>query len=256
MKKIAVVLIAMSILVGALVMFAGHAYVLPVLMYHSIDNNDDETKLSVSPESFERQMKFLHDHKYNVVGPEKVAAYLEKREPIPPRTVAITFDDGFYNNYKYAYPVLKRYGLPATIFMITDNIGKEGFLGWDQLKEMSDSGLITIGSHTMSHCWLPDADDKKLPEELKGSRRVLEDGLGKKVVSLCYPLGAHDKRVEDAAREAGYTVSFATNPGLREPSDNALAVKRVRISRTSDNLFVFWVETSGYYTWVKERRDD
>lgn len=255
MKKIAVVLVTMSILAVALAMFARHVYVLPVLMYHSINQNENTTKLSVSPEGFEKQMKFLHDFKYNVVGPEKIAAYLNKEERIPPRTVAITFDDGFYNNYKYAYPILKKYGLPATIFVITDKIGEDGFLNWDQLREMADSGLITIGSHTMSHCWLPDANDARLAEELSGSKRALEEGLGKKVEYLCYPLGAHDDRVEEASRNAGYRVCFATNPGPGKPSDNVFAVKRIRVSRTSNNLLVFWFESSGYYTWVKEHRD-
>ena len=240
----------------AVAVFARHAYVVPVLMYHAIDYNDKVSKLSVSPESFERQMKFLHDRKYNVVGLDKIVSYLEKKERMPARTVAITFDDGFYNNYRYAYSVLKKYGLPATIFVITDKIGKKGFLGWDEIKEMSDSGLITIGSHTMSHCWLPDADDRKLPKELTGSKNILEKRLGRKADFICYPLGAHDKRVETAVKEAGYRGGFATNPGRFEPSDDVFAIKRIRISRSSDNLFVFWVESSGYYTWIKEHRDD
>ncbi|MBN1526731.1 MAG: glycosyltransferase [Candidatus Omnitrophica bacterium] len=237
-------------------LFLKNAYVLPVLMYHYIDNNARLTKLSVAPKSFEKQMEYLYRNRYNVVGPDKVIDYLEKKERIPPRTVAITFDDGAYNNYKYAYPVLKKYKFPAAIFMITSKIGERGWLGWKDLKEMSDSGLITIGSHTKGHVWLPDLGTAGVKKELEESKRILEEGLGKKVDYFCYPLGAYNERIKKLVKEAGYRGAFGTNPGIHEPNDDVYAIKRVRISRTSDDLRVFWVETSGYYTWIKERRDD
>ena len=258
MKKTYLILITAFVLIamGTAVFFLRAAYVVPVLMYHSIDNNDKATKLSVSPESFERQMRFLSTRHYNVVGLDKVASYIQNNEKVPPRTVSITFDDGIYNNYQYAYPVLKKYGIPATIFVITNKIGQPGYLGWRELREMSDSGVITIGSHTISHLWLPAMGTKDLNYELRASKDLLEKNLGKKVSTFCYPIGAHDERVERTAREAGYACAVATNPGHSAPSDDIYAIKRIKISRTSDNLFVFWIETSGYYTWIKEHRDD
>lgn len=231
------------------------AYVVPVLMYHSIDHNDKVSKLSVSPEAFEAQMKFLHDRGYNVVGLDKVALYLQKKEPVPPRTVAITFDDGFYNNYEYAYPVLKRYGIPATIFVITSKIGQPGWVGWNDIEEMSASGLITIGSHTKSHLWLLSLNSRDALQELVDSKRILEARIGKAVDFLCYPIGAYDDRLIRLAKEAGYKAAVATNPGKLKPADEIYAIKRVRISRSSDNLLAFWLEASGYYTFIKEHRD-
>ena len=259
MKKrisiIAIIVIAAASFAGALFYIKG-AYVVPVLMYHSIDNNDHTTKLSVSPESFARQMEFLRKNRYNVVGLEKIAAYIQNKERMAPRTLAITFDDGYMNNYDYAYPALKKNKIPATIFVITDKIGRPGWLGWKELKEMSDSGLINIGSHTSSHAWLPSADDNVLKYELEDSKKVLEERLGKKVDFLCYPLGAHDERVKKAARDAGYSCAVATDPGKFRSNNDIFAIKRVRISRTSDNLIVFWIKTCGWYTWIKEHRDD
>lgn len=256
-RRISIALIAVlaALGIGAGV-FLKTAYVVPVAMYHSIDYRDKETKLSVRPESFARQMEYLHKHRYNVVGLDTIAAYLEKKEPVPPRTLAITFDDGFYNNYQYAFPVLRKYRIPATIFVIVGKIGTPGYVGWKELKEMSDSGLVTIGSHTMSHLWLPAMGTKQLTYELKASKEALEQGLGRSVDYLCYPIGAHDDRVERAAKEAGYTCAVATNPGRRAPASDIYAIKRIKISRTSDNLIAFWLETSGYYTWIKEQRDE
>lgn len=243
-------------LILSIMLFLKNTYVIPVIMYHSIDYNDKLTKLSVSPESFARQMEFLSKHHYNVVGLDKVASYLEKKEKVPPKTVAITFDDGFYNNYKYAYPVLKKYNLPATIFIITGWVGKPGYVGWNELREMADSGLITIGSHTKSHLWLPAMGTRFLKKELEESKEILEQKLNRKVDTFCYPVGAFDKRVKDAVKKAGYVCAAATNPGRFAPSDDIYEIKRIKISRTSDNLFVFWIETSGWYTWIKEHRDE
>jgi Predicted xylanase/chitin deacetylase len=259
MKRKILWLIIPGVFVSALIVggiFLRTAYVVPVIMYHSIDCNDKKTKLSVSPESFERQMEFLKKHKYNVVGLDKIVAYLQKKEAVPPRTVAITFDDGLYNNYECAYPVLKKYNIHATMFVIVKLIGTPGYAGWKQIKEMSDSGVVTIGSHTMSHLWLPAMGSKNLAYELRQSKDILERELGKKVNFLCYPIGARDFRVEKATRDAGYLCAVATNTGMTAPADNIYAIKRIKISRTSDNLLAFFLEVSGYYTWIKEHRDD
>ncbi|MEI9478941.1 MAG: polysaccharide deacetylase family protein, partial [Deltaproteobacteria bacterium] len=95
---------------------------------------------------------------------------------------------------------------PATFFIATDKIGTSGYLGWKELREMSDSGLITIGSHTRSHPWIPtiSVDEKKLWDELKGSKDILEKGLGKPVDFICYPSGAFNDLAKDAVRMAGY----------------------------------------------------
>jgi len=255
MKKFQIILISVVLLVGVVtVVFLKTAYVVPVLMYHSIDDKDQLTKLSVNPKSFAAQMEFLHRNRYNVITLEHLAVCLKKGENVPPKTVVITFDDGYYNNYQYAYPLLKKYNFPATIFIIISKVGTPGYMGWREIKEMSDSGLITIGSHTISHKWLPAMGTKELRSELADSKRILEERTGRPVNTLCYPIGAHDDRVKTEAERSGYSCAVATNPGRYIPNDDVYAIKRIKISRTSDNLFVFWFETSGYYTWTKEWR--
>lgn len=238
------------------VIFAKTAYFVPVMMYHLIDDNDGMTKMSVKPKSFARQMEFLQKNNYNVTGLGKVARYIEKKEKAPLKTVAVTFDDGFENNYTNAFPALKKYNIPATIFVIVDRIGKPGYVGWKELKEMADSGLVTIGSHTMSHQFLTSLDAEGLKRELNGSKEILERALGRKVEYLCYPMGRHNDLVKRIAKEAGYVCAVTTGSNKDTASNNDIyAIKRVRISRTSDNLFTFWLKTSGYYLWVKGYMD-
>jgi peptidoglycan/xylan/chitin deacetylase (PgdA/CDA1 family) len=126
---------------------------------------------------------------------------------------------------------------------------------WGQILEMSESGIVTIGSHTMTHPWLPDQSDQKLDSEIIGSKRSIESHLSKEAGVFSYPSGGFNQNVRDKVRKAGYKIAVTTNPGKKYPKHDLFAMKRLRISSTSDNLFVFWFETTGFYTWIKEHRD-
>ncbi|MFH1996407.1 MAG: polysaccharide deacetylase family protein [Candidatus Omnitrophota bacterium] len=232
-------------------------YVPPIIMYHSINYTDDRSnKLVVSPEKFAEQMYFLARRGYNVVPLRIMAKLIRDAEEVPYKTLSITFDDGFEDNYRYAYPVLKNIGIPATIFVITDFIGKDGYLSWEQVREMSESGIISIESHTRTQPWLTSLEEKALDEEVVGSKKILEERLKKDVHILSYPMGNYNDTVRDAVRRAGYEAAVATNPGKNSSFSDIFALKRQRISNSSNSMFVFWVESSGYYTFIKEHRDD
>jgi peptidoglycan/xylan/chitin deacetylase (PgdA/CDA1 family) len=224
-------------------------------MYHNIDNHDRESRLSVSPESFERQMAFLRKQGYNVVPLNKLIDIISSKKSIPPKTVAITLDDGYENNYTNAFPILKKYNIPATIFVVVEKIGQYEYLNWDQLKEMSHSG-IDIGSHQLSHTFLPNIkDDTRLSNEIYVSRQIIRSHIPLGAETFAYCGGGFNEKARQAVIEAGYKGACATNPGKNYPKHDIYALKRLRISKTSDNLFVFWIETNGLYTWVKEHRD-
>ena len=229
-------------------------YVVPILMYHAIADNDNATKLSVSPKSFARQMEFLNKNHYNVVTLEKAISYIKKKEKPPQKTIALTFDDGFYNNYQYADPALKKYNIPVTMFIVVNWVGGPGFLKWEEIKEMADSGIVTIGSHTNVHFWLLGSDDSFLKGEVAGSKKILEEKLGRKINYFCYPMGAFDAKSKKAVEDAGYACAVSTSPrGVA--ADDIYALKRVRVSRSANNLFVFWIETTRLYTWFKSHRE-
>ncbi len=251
---ILLVVLALSIILPF--KFLRSAYVVPVLMYHSVDDKWRESKLSVSPESFERQMEFLVRNRYNILSLHELTRLLESGKPIKPKTVAITFDDGYENNYTNAFPVLKRYGIPATVFVVIDKIGRKGYLTWKQIREMAAHN-IEIGSHTMSECYLPDIDEReRLIKEISGSRQALKRKIPGSGDFIAYCSGGFNDDIRQIVIDSGYDGACATNPGKAYPADDIYALKRLRISRTSDNLFVFWIETSGLYTWIKEHRDE
>lgn len=231
-------------------------YVVPIPMYHSIDTISTEANrmLVVSPENFKRQMEFLKNNRYNVIALDELADIINSKRKIPPKTLCITLDDGYENNYKYAYPVLKRLRLPATIFIMANFVNMPGYLTSAQIKEMADNGIY-IGSHTKSHFWLGGQDIKKAREEIFESKQALERLTSKKVNFFCYPAGGFTKQARQLVVDAGYQGAVATNPGKKYPKQDLYALKRLRISKQCNNLFVFWIETSGYYTWIKEHRD-
>jgi peptidoglycan/xylan/chitin deacetylase (PgdA/CDA1 family) len=253
-----------AVLIGGLLglsMLLRSIYVAPVLMYHSINRNDKESKLVVKPESFRRHMEFLKGNDYNVISLDALAGLLKSGRPMPPKAVCITFDDGYEDNYLYAYPVLKELDLPATIFVYTDAIGKPGYLTIDQMREMVSNSKVRIGSHTKIHYWLGKTEKgkqnlAKAREEITSSKKALEDMTGGPVTFLAYPGGGFTKETRQLVIDAGYGGAVATNPGKNYPKNDIYALKRNRIARTADNLFVLWIEASGYYTWIKEHRDE
>ena len=259
MLKKTFILIILTLMIFIGVKFALNAAYVPVIvMYHSVDTGEVtgyKDKLTVNPGVFEKQMKFLKENKYNVITLEDFVKMIRNGKRVPHKTLAITFDDGLKNNFTKAYPVLKKYNLPATIFVVTDFIGKENFLSWEDIKAMSPD-IITIGSHTMSHSWLPDLDDNYLRKELSGSKDVIEKMTDRKVNVLSYPLGGFNELAKKIVKETGYIGAVTTNPGKNSAANDPYALKRTRISDSADNSFVLWAETSGYYTFIKERRDD
>ena len=237
-------------------------YTVPILMYHYINNEEPlRSRLGVSPESFERQMRFLRERNYNVVSLEELADLIKNKKKMPPKTVAITFDDGYLDNYTHAYPVLKKYNIPAAIFVVINRIGKhlgnDDYMSWSQIRELSQSGLITIGSHSMNHPNLSEINlEEQLKEEIFDSKKILEKELNQEVKFFSYPFGGRSLDARRLVSLAGYKAALGTNFPKGYPGDDIYALKRLRISENCRNLFIFWVEASGFYTHIKEQRDD
>lgn len=255
-KRMVFAFAAIFIITAVVAYYISTKYTVPVIMYHNIDNNSKTSALSVSSESFRRQMGFFYKNGYHVVSLEKLTELIKQKKNLF-KTIAITFDDGYENNFLNAYPVLKKYNLPATIFVTINYVGNPGYLTWEQVKQMSDSGIIDIGGHGLTHEYLPHIKDKqKLKNEVFKSKEIIESKINTAVVSFSYPGGGFNKDIISLVKEAGYKVACATNPPKEYPKNDIFVLKRLRISRTSDNLFVFWIETSGFYTWIKEIRDE
>jgi peptidoglycan/xylan/chitin deacetylase (PgdA/CDA1 family) len=236
--------------------FLKQYYVVPIIMYHSINPDaQSENRLAVSEEAFERQIRFLKNQRYNVLSLESIAALIKEKKRIPTKTVAITFDDGYKDDYIYAFPILKKYNLPVTIFVIVNEVGRADRLSWDEIKEMQGAGIVTFGSHAIGPEPLVNIkSDEEIKRQISDSKRILEEKLGRPINAFSYPEGRFNDRIKQLVIASGYKLAVATNPGKGFANNDIFALKRLRISSTANNLFVFWVETSGFYNFIRERR--
>ena len=161
---------------------------IPVLSYHSInDKVSGSADMYVSPETFEKQIKEIKTRGYTPITFNDIRNVETIDKPI-----IITFDDGYEDNYSNAYPILKKYGVRATIFLVANYIGKPNYLSISQITKMQD--IIDFQSHTLSHHRLTEMDFKKMEYELSQSKQRLEALLGKDINVIAYPYGDYDKK--------------------------------------------------------------
>ena len=221
-------------------------------MYHQVEDRWDGSSTSVSAAAFKRQMGFLKDHRYRVISLADFLKELKANKRISFKTVVVTFDDGYANNLKNAFPILKQLDLPATIFVITENINQEGWLAEEDLRILDDSG-VSIGSHTVDHAFLPSLSAQEAFFELTESKKRLEKILGHPVTLFSYPAGGVTQETKELVKKAGYDGAVTTNYGTSRKDPYALHL--IKITEAGGNLFGFWIKTSGLYHLGKKRME-
>ncbi len=246
LKTLLFFLFGFFILIGSFVFSVRDRYMVSILMYHNVDHSDRPKTNTVSPESFLKQMAYLQQHGYHVITLDAWVTAIKQNKIFPHKTVVITFDDGFENNYTQAFAILKQYQFPATIFLITDVVGKPGFLTWDQIKEMEKSG-ISFGSHTRLHSYLPSIDHAEQRNQIQISKEILETQLGHTIDYLAYPSGGFNESIQALVKESGYKGACTTNRGYHPHNDDPYEIKRIRFGDQDNSDFVLWVKLSGYY---------
>ncbi len=193
---------------------------IPILCYHRFGNSCG-SPLCVPAGIFERQMKYLKDNGYRVITPEQLLEFMEFRQQLPKKAVMITIDDGYRSVYNIAYPILKKYGFTATLFIYTDYVGVSSkAITWDQLREIKANGF-TIGSHTMHHSDLSKQGDnesneayiQRLRTELLNSKRIIDKKLNQDTFFFAYPFGRANHVAMNMARQAGYRLAATVNRG-------------------------------------------
>ena len=191
----------------------------PILCYHRVG---PQTNLMIMPrETFAAQMEYLARNHYNVIRLADLTDFLSGKRPLPPRAVVITFDDGHVSTYQHAYPILRKYGFPATFFLYTDFLGGGEGLTWTQINEMSKSGLIDMQSHSKSHANLivrqPGESDQRYGErihtELRIPREVIERNVAGKVTHHAFPFGDANQVVLERLVQTGHQLGLTVNPG-------------------------------------------
>lgn len=214
-----------------------------VLMYHMI--GDEQGNAAIMTEANLRiQMNYLRDHGYHPITMQELYDYVTKGAPLPEKPVCITFDDGYLDSYTIVYPLMKEYGFPWTLFLITDDVGKPyNRMTWDQLKEMANSHAVTIASHTLSHPKLHNlATRAEKEKEIVEANKALKYQLGIDNVWLAYPYGDYDDEVIDICRKAGIKMAVTTDAGRVHVGSFPYDLKRayigndISIARFSERL--------------------
>jgi len=183
---------------------------IPILTYHNF-TKDKSSSYDMNIIEFEKQMDYLAIHNYSVISLSELLAGLRAGQ-LPLKPIVITIDDGFKSTYTLAYPVLKKYNFPATLFLYTDFIEKNSHsLTWEEIREMTRNN-IEIGSHTLSHCNLLKYNKNenyetylaRIRREIFLSKEILESKIGGKIKFFAYPYGAYSSIIKDLAIQADY----------------------------------------------------
>ena len=226
-KKILAIILSLFVLLLAAAYLCSTSFQggVPVLNYHQI-NDRDHNALTLSTPEFEAQMQYLAENGYHPITPNELADHLENGAPLPEKPILLTFDDGYIDNYKNAYPILQKYGLKGSIFIITDYLNVyPNYLTWEICQEMQDSGIIDIECHTMTHVALSELSSaEELQHEAVDSKKAIESHLNKKVTSIAYPCGAYNDEPATARRSPSTTDStIPATTNMRSTAYQSLA---------------------------------
>lgn len=211
----------------------------PILMYHRVEKVSHDRN-TVPLDKFIWQMQYLQKNGYHTISVQQLERHLTEQVPLPEKPIVITFDDGYADNYEYALPVLRQYGLTASVFVVAGWVGREcgwrkpgqrnaTLMNWEELRAWQSAGM-EVGAHTMHHPKLSQLTEAQIREELSDSKQLLEENLHTEVSVLCYPYGDFDLRVQRIAQEVGFTAALAIFEGVSLTRNDRYALRRIGIS--------------------------
>jgi peptidoglycan/xylan/chitin deacetylase (PgdA/CDA1 family) len=235
-------------------------------MYHSISNEDDRRihpyyKTNTKPEVFADHMAFLHKNYYQVISISDAVKYLVADGTHKKKYAVITFDDGYHDFYESAFPVLKKFNFPATVFLPTRFIDERRLkfngrecLNWDEIRKLSSQDII-FGSHTVSHPKLIFLKEEGLEHELSQSKTNIEDNIGKSIESFSYPYAFPErnrkfvKSLRNILIKCGYATGVSTSIGTETKKADQLFLKRIPLNSDDDDHFLK-AKLEGAYDWL------
>jgi peptidoglycan/xylan/chitin deacetylase (PgdA/CDA1 family) len=197
---------------------------------------EHEKRVHVSGDVFDQQLEALSKKGYKTIDFQQLYNAFSNGTSLPDKPVIITFDDGYLDNYEIAFPILRKYGFEATIFIPTDCVNKSEhtvfnrnpLMSWSEIREMNEKG-ITFSSHTASHPHLTKLTDGEITDELARSKEKMESFFGQDCNFIAYPYGDYDLRVRNLTEKAGYLAACSVRIGLNRPGDDLFALKRISI---------------------------
>lgn len=213
---------------------------IPVLMYHHVMPDDQAkailaAKLNVPPDVFRQQMDFLIGKGYQVIGLDEMMIGL-KNGTLPAKPVVLTFDDAYRDFYDFVFPILKEKNLKATVFVITQYVGGERYVTWDQLGRLSSNNLILVGNHTLNHPNLLKLSDEELKNQIISANNILDQRLGRQVKYFAYPYG-NAGQTRSVLGEAGFGGAVLTTNSNPQCVGLPYDLSRIRIGAASLSRF-------------------
>lgn len=202
---------------------------IPILMYHSISDSDPDNTLLVPINQFEEQVKWLSEEGFTPMLLDDIVQAFNTGK-VPEKPIAITFDDGYTDNYTNAYKILKKYNMIATFFIITNYIDTDSwYMNSDMLKEMSNNGM-EIENHTSMHIEFTNISREDKGVIIKDGMSELREKVGVESKFICYPVGKYDEETIEVEKELGVKAAVTTENGISSLSDGLYSLKRLRIS--------------------------
>jgi len=208
----------------------------PVLMYHHVEpidlaNAEGHAQLTVDSGVFDSQMKYLVDNGYKTISADELVNALISHQRIS-KAVVVTLDDGYSDNYNYAFQIAKKYNIVLNLMIPTGLIGNPGYMSWDNLKEMVSSGIVNAYDHTWSHYSMPRGDMAKEEMEIMTAKKQLEEYLGREVKIFAYPYGSLNQTSVDILVKNGFTAAFSTISSFYQCESYRYALRRTRIGNS------------------------
>lgn len=218
-------------------LFARAADGVPILVYHRVNDSDtNPTTLKVA--DFEAQIKFLKDNGYQVISPDDLLDAWENDKPLPNNPVILTFDDGHEDIWHNVFPILQKYNMRATVFIVTDHIGMKDYLTWDEARILQAGGFIDFQSHTMSYKVLTTLKGDKLWNEIYGSKQAIEWALKKPAKFIAYPEGKYTLDAEDTSKECAFRAGFIEDYGLAVKDDDNYILTRIPVRGSNSHTLL------------------
>ncbi len=204
----------------------------PILVYHYVEfvkDPKDSTRrsLDIIPPIFEMQLKTLKEAGYNFITASELGQYLDGKKQLPQRPVILTFDDGYQDFYTDVFPLLKKYNVAATQYVISGVLDTPNYMTTEQVREVAQSGLVEIGAHTVHHKNLPSLSLEEARVEIEKSREELEKIFEMNIVSFAYPYGGFNDKLAELVKKAGFTSAVTTKGGTIVNQENRYTLFRI-----------------------------
>ena len=213
-----------------------HDVLIPILMYHNFDYNitPDLLTTTETPDEFEQQIKYLTANGYKGITFSDLYNYVQGHEKLPPKPFLLTIDDGYYSNYLYAYPILKKYNIPGTIFISTAFLGQHPGMHphftWEEAREMENSGIIEIQNHSRYHGRHDTMSYNDLVESVMNAQKMIDDKLGERQVKVfSYPGGRYSDYTRKVLKQLGFQIQITELNGIASRYSDLSNLNRISI---------------------------